>query len=120
MAKKTASLMGSDSVVFPPVRLYGPQRRIEGASAVLFRLDTEEKGGPMRIYLGQVALPYLVAAFDAEGEFIKSNIDYSGAESMLELSVEPNAAYFFAVAFLGEATAAEEPLQGLFTIVPKK
>lgn len=124
MEAKTASLMGRDGVKFPPVQLYGPEREVSGTDPLLFRMDADEKGGPMRLYLdGALTRPYLVAAFNASGEYIKSNIDYMGAEHVLEQRLEPKATYFFAVAFLSDSEPSEgatEKQSARFTIVPKK
>ena len=127
METKTASLMGKEAVRFPPVRLYGPRRAVTGQDVSFFRLDVENKVAVMmRLYLdGAGALPYLVAVYDAAGELLKSNIDYMGAEKVLEFNFQVGATYYFAVAFLSgaEAVAGEAapvPMAARFVVVPKK
>ncbi len=131
MEAKTASLMGRPETRLPPVRLYGPRKTVAGGP-VLFRVDAEGQERAMRLYLdGARDAPYLVAAFDAAGAFLKSNIDYMGAEKVLELTFRPGSTYFFAVAFLAPAappsdesgasdSGRAEPPAARFVIAPKK
>jgi hypothetical protein len=98
--EKTASLLGGRSdISFGPAAPYTAAAAVDPASPSLFRFTTGASGR-YRCFVADAAdVPYLVALFDLSGQLVASNIEYTGAEAVLEQELVGGAGYFLVAAY---------------------
>ncbi len=90
--------LSGDAAFTGPERfeLYGPRRSIPASGIGLFKYYPENDG-TIRLYVhGAAEAPYLLALFDHEGAFLRSNVDYGSADKLLSFPAKADRFYYVA------------------------